>query len=153
MSKGYSALAKQQTAPKAPSAPKPIAVGDEVRVADWFSFELPSYAIQPKKVRIVGESASGKAWRVDVYADSADGEREFYFSKYIPKAAARSEAQYQQEMQSRAQTQQQRFEAGQKRYNAMIEFAKSKKIKGVRVGLTKQTILRKIKEAGYDYEY
>lgn len=40
-----------------------------------------------------------------------------------------------------------RFEAGKKSYNQLIEQAKSMGIKGVRVGMRRSTIERKIKEA------
>lgn len=39
------------------------------------------------------------------------------------------------------------------KYNKMLDFAREKGIKGIRSGLKKDTILRKIKAAGYDYVY
>ena len=43
-----------------------------------------------------------------------------------------------------------RFEEGQRKYNELIEFAKENKVKGVRVGWRKETIINKIKDAGLD---
>lgn len=124
-------------------------VGDDVYVANWFSFDLPNYAMQPKKVRIIEESASGKAWKVEIETETKDGERDLFYTKFIPKAAVKTESQVKAEIKKEKQ----RFESGAKRYNAMIEFAKKNGVKGVRVGLKKETILEKIKKAGLKYTY
>ena len=124
-------------------------VGDEVYVADWFSFDLPSYAMQPRMVRILEESASGKAWKVDIETETKDGERDLYYTKFIPKAAVKTKSQVRAEEKQA----QKRFESGAKRYNAMVEFAKTNGVKGVRVGLKKETILEKIRKAGLSYKY
>lgn len=47
----------------------PAKVGDKIVTADWFNFELPSYAIQTNRAQIIGESASGKAWKVPIECD------------------------------------------------------------------------------------
>lgn len=44
---------------------------------------------------------------------------------------------------------QKRFEEGKRRYEKLVEYAKGK-VKGVRVGWRKETIVRKLKEAGYE---
>lgn len=128
---------------------KPTGVGDRVHVADWFSFTLPNYAIQPSVVRIIGESASGKAWLVDVETETQDGERDLVYQKYMPKAAAVTDAQ----LKAAEKIREKNYKDGQKRYAAMVEFAKKNNIKGVRVGLRKETILEKIRKAGSDYKY
>ena len=145
MSKGYSGLSGSSGI----SAGGAAKVGDEVYVADWFRFDLPEYATQPSWVRIVEESASGKAWKVDIETETKDGERDLHFTKFIPKAAVKTESQVRAEEKQA----QKRFESGAKRYNAMVEFAKSNGVKGVRVGLRKETILEKIRKAGLSYKY
>jgi hypothetical protein len=128
---------------------RPAQIGDEVYVADWFKFDLPEYAMQPRRVRILEESASRKAWKVDIDTETKDGERGLYYTKFIPKAAVKTKGQVEFE-QKQAQK---NFESGAKRYNKMIEFAKAHGVKGVRVGLRKETILEKIKKAGLKYKY
>lgn len=124
-------------------------IGDEVYVADWFSFDLPGYAMQPSTVRILDESASGKAWKVDIETETKDGERDLFYTKYIPKSAVKTESQ----VRAEGRRAQKKFESGMKKYNAMIDFAKKNGVKGVRVGLRKETILEKIKKAGFTYKY
>lgn len=126
-----------------------LKIGDTAVVDDWFKFDLPNYAMQPKKVTIVGESTSGKAWKVDIETESKSGEHDLYFTRYAPKKALIS----QQESTNRIKQAQDRIDTGKQKYNDMVDFAKSKGIKGVRVGLKKDTILKKIKEAGYSYNY
>lgn len=124
-------------------------IGEQAERAEWFNFEIPIYYTQPYNVKIVGESASGKAYKVEFEADTSDGERSKWFTKYMPKKAAVSKSQsmskWQQDVKKAA--------IGTVRYNNMVDFAKSKSIKGVRSGLTKATIMKKIEEAGYTYNY
>lgn len=128
---------------------KEAQIGDEVHVASWFRFDLPDYAIQPSMVQIIGESASGKAWKVDISTETADGERDLYYTRYIPKKAVKTNYQLEKEwFQS-----EKNLKKGEKKYNKMIEFAKANGVKGVRVGLRKETILEKIKKAGLKYKY
>ena len=49
---------------------------------------------------------------------------------------------------SDAQARQAAFDAGKASYNALIEYAKAQGIKGVRVGMKRATIEKKIKAAG-----
>lgn len=45
------------------------------------------------------------------------------------------------------------YNKGIEKYNKMIDFCKKNSIKGVRVGLRKETILKKIQAAGLTYNY
>lgn len=130
-------------------AERPLAIGDDAIVADWFSFDLPSYAMRPGEVRIIGESKSGKSWKVDIETETLDGERDLYFTRYMPKAAAKTYAQAEREYKE----QKKRFEEGVKKYEKLVEFAKKSGVKGVRVGMRKETILKKLNEKGIDYKY
>lgn len=124
-------------------------IGDEVYPADWFKFELPNYAAQPYSVRIIEESTSGKAYKVDIDTDTIDGERDLHYTKYIPKSAVITKAQREEQLQREKA----RFEQGKQRYSEMLKFAKEHNVKGVREGLRKETILNKIKQAGLEYNY
>lgn len=126
-----------------------IKVGDNVYVADWFDFDLPNYAIQPHRVTIVGESKSGKAYKVDIDTETIDGERDLYYTKFIPKSAVKTKKQV--EYEDRQATK--RFNRGKKRYENMLKYAREKGVKGVRKGMRKETILKKMKEAGINYNY
>lgn len=127
----------------------PAKIGDIITIAEWFHLDLPDYAIRPSEAEIIGESASGKAWKVWVETETLDGERDLHFTKYMPKAAARSPSE---QLKAEADAEK-RYRAGQKRYEKMIDFAKKNGIKGVRVGMRKETILARIKKAGLNYKY
>lgn len=131
------------------ATPKSAKIGDEVYIAKWFKLELPSYAMQPHSVKITGESASGKAWKIDVDTETKDGEKDLYFSKYVPKAAVLTKSQ----RAEASKASQNRYESGKQKYSAMIKFAKDNGVKGVRTGMRKETILEKIKKAGLKYSY
>lgn len=126
-----------------------IDAGTVVQVADWFTFDLPNYAIQPKRVTIVGESKSGKAYKVDIDTETIDGERALYYTKFIPKAAVKTQEQVEYEYIQATE----RFNRGKKRYENMLKYAKEKGVKGVRKGMRKETILKKMEEAGINYNY
>lgn len=124
-------------------------IGDDVHRADWFQFDLPSYAAQPYSVKIIGESASGKAWKVDIETESISGEHDLNFTRFMPKSAAVTKAQ----RAAQQKAERKKYEQGKKKYSAMLKFAKENGVKGVREGLKKETILEKIKKAGLKYEY
>lgn len=127
----------------------PAKVGDKIVTADWFNFELPSYAIQTNRAQIIGESASGKAWKVQIETETLDGERDLNLVRYMPKSAALSPSQQAKAAEERGK----RFEQGQKKYNKMIDFAKKHGVKGVRAGMRKETVLERIKKAGLTYKW
>lgn len=124
-------------------------VGEDAERAEWFNFEIPPHYMQPYDVKIIGESASGKAYKVEFEADTLDGEHSKVFTRYMPKKATVSKSQ----RMSAWQQETKKFAIGTVRYNTMLDFAKSKNIKGVKNGLKKDTIIKKIEEAGYSYNY
>lgn len=124
-------------------------IGDEVHRAEWFNFDLPSYAMQPYNVKIIGESDSGKAWKVDIETESLSGEHDLYFTRFMPKSAVVTKSQ----MEAQRKAERKRYEQGKQKYSAMVKFAKENGVKGVREGLRKETILEKIKKAGLSYKY
>lgn len=121
------------------------AAGEKMRIADWFdlSEKVPSWpwrASYPQEnFTIVNETE--KAVQVEWEAVSCDGEYERAWKAWLPKAALES-------YEDHAERQQSAFEAGCKRYDAAIAFAKEHGVKGVRVGLRLVTILDKIQKAG-----
>ena len=68
---------------------------------------------------------------------------------WIPKSVFMTEEDYRIEREKEIERAK-RFEEGQRKYNELIEFAKENKVKGVRVGWRKETIINKIKDAGLE---
>lgn len=130
-----------------------VEIGSHIHIQDWFTYDNPSYAIRTNRGQIVGESASGKAWKVGIETETADGERDVYIERWMPKKAVISKEQHDYELQQREKKWEKSFKKGEKKYAKMIEFAKKNNVKGVRVGLRKETILEKIKKAGLNYKY
>ena len=129
------------------SAPK---VGDKVYIKDWFldKIDLPSYAMKPTgKVEILEER--GKAYKVSIDTETLDGERDLYYTRFVPKSVVETESQ----RKSAEAESYKRYKTGQQKYEKMVSFAKEHGVKGVRTGLRKETILKKIRNAGLDYKY
>ena len=97
--------------------------------------------------RIIAET--GKAYKMELYTESRDGEHDLKFIRYVPKSATETEAERKKE----EKRQEKRYEAGVKKYEKMLAFAKENGVKGVRSGMRKDTILEKIKKAGLKYKY
>lgn len=122
---------------------KPMAA--ELRIKNWFvkkievpyGFHLVNYIMQTEK-------ETEKALYVAMEIVSNDGECERIFRTWVPKACVQTEEEYQAEVEAEIA----RFEAGKDRYNRLVEWAKMHGVKGIRVGLRKDTILAKIKDAG-----
>ena len=68
---------------------------------------------------------------------------------WVPKSATMTDEEYREEQRKEDE----RFEEGCKRYENLVAFAKEHGIKGIRVGMRKNTILTKIAEAGLEYAY
>lgn len=71
------------------------------------------------------------------------------FTKWIPKSCLMTEEDYRIERE-KEEKRIARFEEGKRKYNELIKFAKNNGVKYVRVGLRKETIINKIKEAGLE---
>lgn len=127
-------------------------VGDEIgtdAIKEWFRAKLniPNHAIFPSKAQIVEESE--KAWKLDMDTETLDGERDLHYTRWVPKSAVMTP----KEIEKADKEQQLRFETGKAKYEKMVAFAKERGVKGVREGLRKETILKKLRQAGYDYKY
>lgn len=138
---------------KAPAQKKEgIQIGERVHVKGWFTdkIDMPGYAMRIHEydsVTIVEER--GKAYKIAIETESLSGEHDLVIERFVPKSVVMTEREYEKLEDDRAA----RFEDGKKRYEKMIKFAKENGVKGVRVGLRKETILRKIEAAGLSYEY
>lgn len=71
------------------------------------------------------------------------------FTKWIPKSCLMTEEDYRIERE-KEEKRIARFEEGKIKYEKLVEFAKENKVKGIRIGLRKQTIINKIKDAGLE---
>lgn len=66
---------------------------------------------------------------------------------WVPKSATMTDEEYAEELNA----QEERFNAGCKRYEELVAFAKSHGIKGVRTGMRAATIRAKLAEAGLEF--
>lgn len=128
-------------------------VGDKIMVADWFRVKIdkPSYSMTPHGGVIVGESASGKAFKVTFDTETLDGERDISFTRYVPKSVVKTVAQYKRDRAIERDRADKAYETGQQKYEKLLNFAKGKV--NVRNKMRKDTIIAKLKEAGYDYKW
>lgn len=129
-----------------PEKPK---IGDTLLIKSWFrgKIDIPYYAIPPYDGKIIAETE--KAYKMELYTESLDGEHDLKFTRYVPKSATETKAEREKE----EKRQERRYEAGKKKYEKMLAFAKQNGVKGVRSGMRKDTILEKIRKAGLKYKY
>lgn len=130
-----------------------LEIGSEIHIQDWFKYDNPHYAFRRDSGQIVGESDSGKAWKVGIHTETVDGERDIYIERWMPKKAVISNEQYYYEREQWELKREKAFKKGEKKYSKMIDFAKQNNVKGVRVGMKKETVLEKIRKAGLNYKY
>lgn len=116
-----------------------------MRVKNWFvkKIETPRGFYLINHIENV-EKETEKALYVMMMIESADGEHETTFRTWVPKACVQTYEEYEAEIEAEKQ----RFEAGKDAYNRLVEWAKAQGVKGVRVGLKKDTILAKVAAAG-----
>ena len=128
-------------------------VGDEIRVADWFRSKIdrPAYAMAPYDGRIVGESASGKAFKVTFNTETITGEHDIQFTRYVPKSVVKTVAQDERDRAVEQKRYMKAYETGKQKYEKLLSFAKGKV--NVRNKMRKDTIIARLKEAGYDYKW
>ena len=121
-----------------------------VYMKDWFfekkKKEYSYISIFNNGSEVVDETE--KAYKLYVEYESVDGERSGFTNIWCPKSCALSEEEHKKEMNNEYQ----RYENGCKAYESMIEFAQKNGVKGVRTGLRKTTILKKIHEAGLEFQ-
>lgn len=121
----------------------------EVYIKDWFINRIElgygKRAFNDQLCRIIKETE--KAYLLDVEWFTVDGEYDGSTYKWVPKSCTLTMKEHAdiEERQEKA------FEDGCRRYENLINFAKNNNVKGVRIGLRKETILKKIKDAGLEY--
>lgn len=117
----------------------------ELRVKQWFidkNFTPEErYAESVSDKEIVRETE--KAVLIKFVSDFGT------FTKWIPKSCLMTEEDYRIERE-KEEKRIARFEEGKIKYEKLVEFAKENKVKGIRIGLRKQTIINKIKDAGLE---
>ena len=80
-----------------------------------------------------------------------DGERDITFTRYVPKSVVKTVAQYERDRAAEQKRMDKAYETGKQKYEKLLNFAKGK-VK-VRNRMKKDTIIAKLKEAGYDYTW
>lgn len=119
----------------------------KVIIKDWFLNKLQeNNAFFSSEAEIIKETE--KAYFLDMEGQTADGEHDVFKKAWVPKSCTMTPEEAKAEREAEIK----RFEEGKAAYEKMVAWAKEKGIKGVRIGLRKATILRKIKEAGLAYE-
>lgn len=99
------------------------------------------------EVQIVKETE--KAYMVCIDYTTVNGEYESCKSVWVPKSCTMTKEEYEATLIEEKK----RFEEGKAAYEKLIAWAKDQGVKGVRVGLRKETILKKINEAGLCYNF
>ena len=80
---------------------------------------------------------------------TVNGEYESCKSVWVPKSCTMTKEEYEATLIEEKK----RFEEGKVAYEKLVAWAKDQGVKGVRVGLRKETILKKINEAGLCYNF
>lgn len=136
-SSGLAAKSKKQSADTSTIVVKDWFISqkaDEVLRRPFETF-LPGAA----EAKILKESE--KAYFVAMDYTTIDGERDGVKRFWVPKSVTMTKMEYDAAKKSR-------FEE----YDRVLNFAKSKGIKGVRSGMKKSTLLNKIRAAGFEYK-
>lgn len=117
----------------------------EIEIKSWFV--LKNFTSEERYVESVSDKEvikeSEKAVLIKFVSDFGS------FTKWIPKSCLMTEEDYRIEREKEIERAK-RFEEGKKRYGQLIKFAKENKVKGIRIGLRKETIINKIKDAGLE---
>lgn len=87
-----------------------------------------------------------KAYLLEVEGCTVDGERDVTRNVWVPKSCSLTKEEYRAE-QERADK---AFEDGRKYNERLVSFCKENGVKGARIGLRTQTLIRKIEEAGLE---
>lgn len=116
-----------------------------MKIKDWFvkKIETPRGYYLINEIEQI-EKETEKALYVMVHIESVDGERECLFRTWVPKSCVETFEEYEAERTQAVA----RFEAGKEKYAMLVDWAKAQGVKGIRVGLKKDTILAKIAAAG-----
>lgn len=120
-----------------------------IYIKEWFlkKMDLPEYAIAEQEVEIIKETE--KAYFVGMPTWTIDGETPLYLKVWVPKKCTMTKEEYDKSRDEEFN----RFIEGCDRYEKLLQFCKENKVRGARKGLRKETLLRKISEAGLEYVY
>ena len=144
-------ISKKNEDEKNQGSDKGSAIGSTVHVKDWFMRTLQERDRHFfSEVVILKETE--KAYFCEFDGETADGERDVWKKAWVPKSCTQTLEEYEIEERERNERLQKRFEEGKKAYEELVAWAKKNGVKGVRVGLRKETILKKIEEAGLTYD-
>lgn len=94
-----------------------------------------------------------KAIKVGFTLETLDGEHDIHLKRWIPKSALESRKAYTKAEAERDKAAAKKYNEGKTKYDKLIKFAKENNVKGVRVGLRKDTIIAKLKDKGIDYKW
>ena len=125
-----------------------------VFVKEWFmskiKMENNGWGFWGNSGEVVRETA--KAYLLKMSAYTIDGEIDGFLQVWAPKSCT---VETMEELENEARRhneyeikRQERFEAACKAYQELIAYAQAHGVKGVREGLRKETIIRKIQNAG-----
>lgn len=124
---------------------------NDMKVKDWFNCDV-SYPFSPDydwrtAFDIVKETE--KAVCITIGIHSCNGEWEGSRNVWVPKSCFESCEEY----EAKARRAEIIAKEATERYERLVDFCKENKVKGARFGLRKETLLRKIEEAGLTYNY
>lgn len=118
----------------------------KVWVKKWFFEKMQSeagYGIHLFYSESEVSRETEKAYLLEIEYTTLDGEVDGIKKIWCPKSCIMTNDEIKAEKE--------RFENGCNAYETMISFAKANGVKGVRTGLKKETILKKIADAGLEY--
>lgn len=118
-----------------------------VFVKEWFMNKIAmdnnGWGFWENSGVVVRETA--KAYLLKMEAHTIDGEYEGFLQIWAPKSCT---VESLEELNQEKQQRQERFEAACEAYQNLIAYARANGVRGVREGLRKETIIRKIQNAG-----
>lgn len=117
-----------------------------VYIKEWFLNRIElGYGKRPLTYHLCNIiKETEKAYLLEIEWCTVDGEYDGFSNRWIPKSCTLT-VDEQIEIEEK---QEKAFEDGCKRYEKLLKFAKENDVKGVRKGLRKETILKKIEDAG-----
>lgn len=123
---------------------------NDIKVKDWFAskIHIPNGYNRPRILLALDVlKETEKAIQIEfeilaIHSSLSDS----YHKAWIPKSCIESYKAYMEANQAR-------FEEGKAKYEKMVAFAKANGVKGIRKGMRKETILKKIAEANLEYQW
>lgn len=128
---------------------------NDIKVKDWFqcdvSYPFSAYDDWRTNFGIVRETEKAVLINIGIYLTSGewDGTR----NVWVPKSCFESAKEYEKAQEQLEEKRQQNYEDGCKKYEKLIAFCKENNVKGARNGMRKDTLLKKVQEAGLSYAW